>query len=77
MQTQRINITLPVSLIKDLNAIIPAGKRSEFIAKIVSEKLLSKKNLHKELEKSLMENREFYKKEYDEWKTIEAEVWPD
>lgn len=61
MQTQRLNITLPTGLLKQLQSEIPQGKRSKFIAKAVSEKLTKKRSVHKELRKSLQMNREFYK----------------
>ena len=77
MQTQRINITLPIGLLKHLQSEIPQGKRSKFIAKAVSEKLTKKRNIQKELRKSLQINREFYKKEYKDWKAIEIVGWPE
>ena len=59
---------------------IPAGKRSEFIAKAVSEKLGKKRNLQKELIKSLKANYELYKKEAKEWEVtlgdgLQDEKW--
>lgn len=77
MQTQRINITLPIDLLKQLQSEIPLGKRSTFIAKAVSEKLTKKRNIQKELRKSLKANYEFYKKEAEDWKAIETEGWPE
>lgn len=61
MQAQRLNITLPYELARDLRRIIPAKKRSRFIAEAVKEKL-PKRNLRKELIKSLKANYEYYKK---------------
>lgn len=73
---QRINITLPDGLVRDLKRSVPNGKRSQFIAKAVKEKL-PKRNLKKELIKSLKANREFYRKVAEEWKATEVEGWPD
>lgn len=74
---QRINITLPHELVRQLQYSIPNGKRSEFIAKAVSEKLGGKRNREKELRKSLKENAEFYKAVAKEWEGIELEQWPE
>lgn len=63
MQVQRINITLPTNILKALQADVPAGKRSKFIANALSAKLSKKRNVQKELEKSLKANAEFYRKE--------------
>lgn len=67
MQTQRINITLPDDLIIDLRRIIPARKRSRFIADAVKDKLSKKISLKKELIKSLKANAELYQKEAKIW----------
>lgn len=75
---QRINITLPDELTKDLRKVIPARSRSKFIAEAVSEKLIQKKrrrSLKKELRQSMEANREFYKQVADEWKYIDAEAF--
>ena len=77
MQTQRINITLPADLARDLRKTVPEGSRSKFIAAALEEKLKRKKNLKKDLIKSLKVNAEFYKKEFEDWKAIEVENWPD
>ena len=77
MQTQRINITLPSDLARDLRRTVPDGSRSKFIASALEEKLKRKKNLKKDLIKSLKVNAEFYKKEFEDWKAIEVENWPD
>ncbi len=73
---QRINITLPDDLIRDFNRSVPNGKRSKFIAEAVREKL-PKRNLKKELTKSLKANKDFYKQVAEEWKATEVEGWPD
>lgn len=77
MQTQRINISLPFQIIKQLQQEVPQGKRSRFIAKAISDKLGKKRNIKKELIKSLKENYDFYKKEYQDWKSTETEGWPE
>lgn len=62
---QRINITLPDELTRDLRKAIPERKRSKFIAEAVSEKLTqNKKNrsLKKELIKNLEANRGYYER---------------
>lgn len=77
MQAQRLNITLPYELARDFRRVIPVSKRSQFIAEAVKEKL-PKKNLKKELIKSLKANREYYErvgKEIEEdFKYADAEI---
>lgn len=63
---QRINITLPDDLIRDFHRSVPNGKRSQFIAEAVREKL-PKRNFKKELVKSLKVNQKFYKEEGKIW----------
>ncbi len=73
---QRINITLPDELARDLRRSVPEGKRSEFIAKTIQEKLEKKKKnklYEKELLRRLKANKEFYKKVAEEWKYVDAE----
>lgn len=78
MQTQRLNITLPNELARELRRNIPLRSRSKFIAEAVGERLKRKKNLKKDLIKSLKANYEFYKKvgkEIEEdFKYADAEV---
>lgn len=62
MQAQRLNITLPYEIAKDLRKIIPAGERSQFIAEAVKERISKKKHLKKEWAKSLKVNYDYYKK---------------
>ncbi|GEM_PF-3627674 len=62
MQTQRINITLPTELLRDLRRIISEGKRSKFIAETLAEKLMKKRDFKKTLIKSLKANSEYYNK---------------
>lgn len=77
MQTQRINITLPNDLARDLRRTVPEGKRSGFIAKALSGELRRKKNLKKELIRSLKANYEFDKAVMKEWSATEVEGWPE
>lgn len=77
MQAQRLNITLPYELARDFRRAVPVKKRSKFIAEAVQEKL-PKKNLKKELIKSLNANREYYEKVgkqiEEDFKYADAEV---
>ena len=57
MQTQRINITLPNDLARDLRKLIPTRSRSKFIASAIEEKL-SKKDLKDQLRKSAEAQRQ-------------------
>lgn len=66
MQAQRLNITLPYEIAKDLRRTIPAKKRSRFIAESI-RKNLPKRDLKKELIKSLKANYKFYKEEGKLW----------
>lgn len=77
MQTQRINISLPINIIKQLQLTVPFGKRSRFITNALSEKLAKKRDIEKELRKSLRANYEFYKKVAKEWEVTEVEGWPE
>lgn len=69
---QRINITFPDELVRDLKRSVPSGKRSQFIAKAVKEKL-PKRDLKKELIKSFKANRKLYEEEAEIWDTIVAD----
>lgn len=70
MNTQRITITLPYGLTKQLKAEVPYGKRNDFIVKAILEKF----TILNALEKSLKANCEFDKKEYQEiWEPLELE----
>lgn len=77
MQTQQITITLPAQIMKQLRSSIPQGKRSRFVANLVSQRLQKKKDAQKQLEESLKANYEFYKKEAKIWKVTEVEGWPE
>lgn len=73
MQTQRINITLPNDLIRDLRTSIPSRGRSKFIAEAVKEELEKKRNLKRDLIKSLKANSKLYKKVMKEWDSTVAD----
>ena len=77
IQTQRLNITLPNDLARDLRRSIPARSRSQFIAQALEDKLKRKKTLKKELIISLKANRKLYKQVQKDWAPIEVEGWPD
>lgn len=77
MQTQRINISLPTDTLRQLQLAVPQGKRSRFITKAISEKLGKKREIKRELVKSLEANREFYKREAEAWRVTEVEGWPE
>lgn len=73
MQTQRINITLPSDLIRDMRTSIPPRGRSKFIAGAVKKELEKKRNLKKDLIKSLKANRKLYEKVMKEWDSTVAD----
>ena len=78
MLAQRLNITLSDDLVRVLRRTVPNGKRSQFIATAVEEKIKKKKkDFNKEWAKSLRANREYYEKVADEWEATEVEGWPD
>lgn len=77
MQTQRINISLPINIIKQLQLTVPFGKRSRFITSALSEKLAKKRDIEKELRKSLKANRKFDEAVMKEWSVTEVEGWPE
>ncbi len=77
MQSQRINITLPHDLIKDLRISIPSRGRSRFIAGAVKEKLAKKRNLKKEWIKSLKASKELYEEIRKDWAPLDVENWPE
>lgn len=42
MQAQRLNITFPDELAREFKKLIPKGKRSQFIARVIRGKLYKK-----------------------------------
>lgn len=78
MQAQRLNITLPDNLVRDLRRIVSSGKRSRFIADAVEEKIKKKKkNFNKEWAKNLRANRKLYEEVAKDWAPLDTEGWPD
>ena len=72
MQAQRLNITLPYEIARDLRMTIPTKKRSKFIADSI-KKNMPKRNLKKELIKSLKANSKFYEEEAKIWDVTVAD----
>lgn len=72
MQAQRLNITLPYELARDFKRAVPARKRSNFIAEKI-RKSIPKRDLKKELIKSLKANRKLYEEEAKIWDTTIAD----
>lgn len=77
MQTQRINITLPITLIRRLRSALPKRSRSKFIAEAVEETLNKKSNLKKEWIRSLKANRKEDLKILKEFEPLDLETWPE
>lgn len=77
MQTQRINITIPAELIRDLRRRIPHRSRSKFIGEAIKQRLAKRRNLKAEVIKSLKANYAFDKKEAKVWSALDAKGWPE
>lgn len=75
MHTQRINITLPNDLARELRKTIPARSRSKYISEAVKEKMIKTKNLKKELILSLKANRKLYVAVQEDFKYVDAEAF--
>ncbi len=75
MQIQRINITLPIGLARDLRRTIPARSRSKFIAQALEDRLKRKKNLKKELLKSLKAQEVLISGLQEDFKYVDAEAF--
>ncbi|MBI2267843.1 MAG: hypothetical protein HYU80_00140 [Candidatus Blackburnbacteria bacterium] len=73
MQTQRINITLPNELARDLRRSIPTRSRSKFIAGAVQEKL-AKRDIKEELRRSLEAQKKIIKEIQEDFKYADAET---
>ena len=72
---QRINITLPTDLARDFRRTIPARSRSKFIAEVLEDKLKRKKNLKKELIKSLKAQEAIIREIQEDFKYVDAEAF--
>lgn len=75
MQTQRLNITLPRTLARELRKSVPNRSRSKFIAEALNEKLSRKRNLKKEFIRSLKANRDLDKEIMEDFKYVDAEAF--
>ena len=77
MGTKRVNISLPTSTLERLNSTIPQGKKSDFIAKAIDEKLGKKLSLKEEILRGLKENRHIYEEARKDWSILDTENWPE
>lgn len=73
MQSQRINISLPADLARDFRRSIPERSRSKYIAGVLREKLIRRKNLKKEFIKSLKFQAKLTKEIQEDFKYVDAE----
>lgn len=73
MQTQRINITLPYDVARDLRRAIPKRSRSRFIAAVVRDKLATP-NLAEQLRKSGEAQRTLIRALQEDFKYADAEA---
>lgn len=74
MQTTRINISLPGDLAEYLKRSIPKRKRSQFIAEALDESLRRRRNLKKELTKSLKAQKDIISQINEDFKYADAEI---
>jgi metal-responsive CopG/Arc/MetJ family transcriptional regulator len=79
METTRLNITLPVELVEELNHLVEPRKKSRFIATLLWERL--KQLREKQLEKLLMEGYQARHRENQEiaqeFLNIDLEGWDE
>lgn len=75
MQTQRVNITLPTELILELRRSIPERSRSKYIAEAVKERLSKRKDLKKNLIKSLKAQEAISREIMEDFKYVDAEAF--
>ncbi len=73
MNSQRINITLPFELVRDLRLQIPTRLRSKFIAGAIKDKL-NKQDLKEQLRKSAQAQKEIIKEIQEDFKYADAEI---
>ena len=71
---QRINITMPIDLIRDLRRNIPEKSRSGYITKLVQKDLKRKKSLKRDLIRSLKASRKLDKQIMEDFKYADAET---
>lgn len=72
MQMQRLNITLPYNIARDLRRSVPARQRSRYIARALEEEL-KKKVFKKELIKSAKAQRKIIEEIQEDFKYADAE----
>jgi len=76
MNVLRTNITLPKTVLKHLQMSVLQGQRSKFITQAIIEKLGKEKTKEEALKISLQANVALYKREANNWKVTETEIWP-
>lgn len=74
MNTQRINITLPNDLARDLRRNIPVRSRSKFIARAIEERL-SKKDIKSLLRESARKQKEIISQIQKDFKYADEETF--
>jgi len=74
MQTQRINITLPSDLAKELRRTIPERSRSKYIAQALRERLNKRGSLEANLIKSAKAQIEIIKEIQEDFKYADADA---
>ncbi|OGY07991.1 MAG: hypothetical protein A2700_00050 [Candidatus Blackburnbacteria bacterium RIFCSPHIGHO2_01_FULL_44_64] len=74
MQTQRINITLPVELIREMGNSVPRGFRSRFIAKAIKNEL-PEMPLEESLRKSAEAQVEISRGIQKDFASADDEIW--
>ncbi len=75
MKIQRINITLPIGLARDLRKTIPTRSRSKFIAQALEDRLKRKRNLKEELLRSLKAQEALIRGIQEDFKYVDAEAF--
>lgn len=73
MQTQRINISLPKDLARELKRNVPERSRSKYIAEVLRERLSRKRSLRKDFIKSLKAQTKLTKEIQEDFKYVDAE----
>ena len=73
---KRINISLPTATIEKLEAAVPQGKRSQFIAESLEKNLQGKISLKESIIRDLKENRWIDEEVMKEWEGTET-PWPE
>lgn len=73
---KRIGISIPDSILRDLQNLVPERKRSEYIVKALVEKLEEEKKirLHEEMVKGYKANADIDSSIAEEWRHLEDEA---